>query len=130
MKHVVVWILIPLAAAASFTWYFVYAANPLTTFWQSAYAKQHAAALHRFPRQPGLYTITPAGKGSEQFSTRVFHRGSPGIPIQVPTGGRLVIVFSEQWSFHGHKKVGTYDIVLGKANQVLRTEVSGSFSPS
>ncbi len=130
MKHVVVWILIPLAAAAGFTWYFVYAANPLTGFWQSAYARQHAAELRSFPHQPGLYTITPAGQGPEQFSTRVFRGPSPASPVPFPSGASLLIVFSEHWSSHGHAEVGTYDIVLGKSGQVVQTSTSGSFSRS
>lgn len=128
MKHVVVWILIPLAAAAGFTWYFVYAANPLTGFWQSAYAHHHAAQLHRFPHQPGRYTLTLSGKGSEQFSTRVFHSTSTSAPHPFPADARMVVIFQEKWSFHGHARVGTYEIVLGKSNNVLEAKRSGSFS--
>lgn len=130
MKHVVVWILIPLAAAAGFTWYFVYAANPLRGFWQSAYAEHHASLLTRFPHQPGRYTVIPQGKSSEQFSTRVFHHPVPGTVGRFPHGATLLVVFQEKWSSHGHPRLGTYDIVLGTANQVLAAKITGSFSSS
>lgn len=130
MKHVVVWIIIPLAAAAGFTWYFVYAANPLTGFWQSAYAQHHASLLARFPHQPGRYTVIPQGKGSEQFSTQVFHHPMPGTVGSFPHGATLLVVFQEIWSDHGHAERGRYDIVLGSGNQVLQTKITGSFSSS
>ena len=130
MKHVVVWILIPLAAAAGFTWYFVYAANPLTGFWQTAYAEHHASLLARFPHQPGRYTVIPPHQGQEQFSTQVFHHPVLGATRSFPHGATLLVVFQEKWVLHGNPRLGTYEVVLGTANRVLAAKVTGSFSSS